>query len=337
MTIKQTLLLIDADVLLWRASQGAQRTFDFGKVFATGADYGRARDTLDGEIRDLIVKLKATKILLCLSDPRRNWRKELWGKVYKANRPSAKPKVFWQLREHAESTYPFRWYPGLEGDDVLGLYMTSPMLADTNRIMVSIDKDMQTVPGRLYNPGHPERGVRVINEYEADQYHLIQTLTGDAVDGYKGCPGIGEKRAWAALFNLPHHAQWKTVVRLFAQKGLGEDIALLNARVAHIMRYGDYNKETYQVKLWEPPSTPSEIPANAKSSTPAPSATPATAKAASTSSRRSSSKGSPGTSRTEPASTATTTGSEASPSAASTTPPSATSSRRSRASKTKTT
>jgi len=320
-------LLIDTDVLLWRASSAVQRTFDFGGgVFAVGADFHRAKDKFDAEVRELVVKLKATNPpVLALSDPKRNWRKEVLP-TYKANRSSAKPKIFYELREHAEASYDTRWYPGLEGDDVLGLYSTGSSISG-KKIIVSIDKDLQTIPGHLYNPNKPERGVRLIRPEEADEYHLMQALTGDTVDGYSGCPGIGPKRAAQILaLAFTPEEKWRMIVRAFASKGLNESYEIVQAQVARILRRGEYDKETYRVTTWTPPSsTESSIPASAKSSTPAPAATPPTAKAARTSSRRSSSNASRSTSRTARRSTATTTGRRGSPSAATTPPPSATS------------
>lgn len=329
-------LLIDADVLLWRAASAVQRTFDFGGgVFATGADFANARDKLDQEVRELVVKLRATRIVLALSDPKRNWRKEVLP-TYKANRGHAKPKVFWQLREHAEATYDTRWFPGLEGDDVLGLYATGTSIKG-KKIVVSIDKDLQTVPCLLYNPNKPERGTRKIGEAEADEYHFMQTLTGDAVDGYSGCPGVGSKRAAKLLHGcVTDSARWLTIVNAYLAKGLTEEDALVQARVARILRRGEYDKETYRVTLWQPPSTippctqssastASKTPASAKTSPPAPAATRTRAKVGRTSSRRSSSNASRSTSRTARRSTGTTTGRRGSPCRGTTRPRSGTS------------
>lgn len=285
-----TTLLIDADVLLWRASSAVQRTYDFGGgVFAVGADYGRARDKFDREVRELLIKLKADNLLMALSDPKRNWRKEVMP-TYKANRGHAKPKVFWQLREHVESEYPSRWFPGLEGDDVLGLYATGKSI-EGKKIIVSIDKDLQTVPGYLYDPNKPERGVRRIETAEADEYHFMQTLTGDRVDNYPGCPGVGPKRAAQALYlAFTPEEKWRTIVRLYRQKGLDDSHALKNAQVAHILRRGEYDKETYHVTLWTPPQT-SSTPSNATAAASPPS-TPSTPSSASPAKKRAASGGS---------------------------------------------
>jgi DNA polymerase-1 len=325
-----TTLLIDADVYLWRASSAVQKTFDFGdNVFATGADFGEARDKFDSEIRDLVIRLKAGHVVMGLSDVKRNWRKEVMP-TYKANRGTGKPKVFYQLREHVEHEYNARWFPGLEGDDVLGLYSTGRSIPG-KKIIVSIDKDMMTVPGLLFNPNKPERGVRKITLEEADEYHLMQTLTGDPVDGYPGCPGIGPKRAAVVLQGLPGHERWAAIVNQFVNKGLTEVEALQNARVARILRAGEYSAETHRVKLWEPTRNPppsisakSKTPGNAKGSRRVRSGTRAKGRAGSTSSRRCSSDDLPYTSRTGPASTGTGTGKRGSRSRGTSTRPSAT-------------
>lgn len=311
----RTVLLVDADILLWRASSAVQTNIDWGGgVFSSGADFARARDYFDAEVRELALKLRAQKVLLAFSDAKRNWRKELWSD-YKANRSGkARPVVFWQLRSHAEDRYDHRWYPGLEGDDVLGIFATAPHDAKESRIVVSSDKDLQTVPCRLYNPNKPERGVRVIQQHEADEYHMIQSLTGDPTDGYKGCPGVGPKKADRVLtVGLSWAQKWEAIVRCYKEHGLPESVALMNARVARILRHGEYDLETHRVTLWEPPtSPPSAIQAPARSGPPAPAETPEPAKAASTSSRRSSSRASPSTSRTARRSTGTGTGRKAS-------------------------
>jgi DNA polymerase-1 len=89
-----------------------------------------------------------------------------------------------------------------------------------------------------------------VNEEEADQWHLVQTLAGDQTDGYSGVPGIGVKRA-IALFEEKGY-NWKTVMEAFADKDLSEDIALENARLARILRHTDYDFIQRQPILWTP-------------------------------------------------------------------------------------
>ena len=47
-------------------------------------------------------------------------------------------------------------------------------------------------------------------------------------------------------------ASWQSVVELFESKGFTEEDALLQARVARILRYEDYDFEKKEVILWTP-------------------------------------------------------------------------------------
>jgi len=92
---------------------------------------------------------------------------------------------------------------------------------------------------------------------------MKQVLTGDTVDNYKGCPGIGPKKA--DEFLMPVHeallgltveehlaALWVTVTMVYESKGFTAEDALIQARCARILRHGDYNFTTEEVTLWKP-------------------------------------------------------------------------------------
>lgn len=106
---------------------------------------------------------------------------------------------------------------------------------------------MRQIPGELYDLSD---GVVTITPEEGYRWHLIQTMAGDQTDGYAGVPGIGIKRAAALLDE--HGDNWKTVVDAFAEKGLDESVALLNARLAKILQCEDYDFSTEQVRQWLP-------------------------------------------------------------------------------------
>ena len=83
---------------------------------------------------------------------------------------------------------------------------------------------------------------------------MFQTLVGDATDGYSGCPTIGPVAATKLLgFCSDQTAMWDLVTSTYRKKGLGEEEALIQARVARILRFEDYKKE--EVLLWTPPIT----------------------------------------------------------------------------------
>lgn len=134
---------------------------------------------------------------------------------------------------------------GLEADDIMGIWQTNGRLGDT--IIVSEDKDMKTIPGKLYRQGE----LIEVSELEADYNHLFQTLLGDATDGYSGCPGVGAVGANKLLSGNP---SWPTVVKAYEAKGLTEDDALTQARLARILRSSDWNSVSKTPILWSPPN-----------------------------------------------------------------------------------
>jgi DNA polymerase-1 len=136
--------------------------------------------------------------------------------------------------------------PTLEADDALGIYATK----EPGHILCSPDKDMRQIPGQLYDLTD---GVVTVEPEEGRRWHLIQTLAGDQTDGYAGVPGIGIKRA-VALFEKEGYT-WDTVVKAFAEKDLGEDVALMNARLAKILQCDDYDFTNQKPRLWSPSSS----------------------------------------------------------------------------------
>ena len=132
--------------------------------------------------------------------------------------------------------------PELEADDSMGIYATQY----PGNIIVSPDKDMRQIPGRLYD----FKETTLINEEEGRNWHYIQTLAGDQTDGYSGVPGIGVKRA-VAIFEKDGYT-WETIKNTFAAKDLEEDVALMNARLAKILTKGDYDFDSAAPILWTP-------------------------------------------------------------------------------------
>ena len=176
-----------------------------------------------------------------------NWRVSLCP-TYKVNRKeNRKPVLFNPLRDFIRHNYMTYEVDTLEADDILGLYS-----GIATNVLASADKDLLTVPGRHFNPMKPEDGIITVSPDMAHRYHMTQTLTGDSTDNYKGCPGVGPKGAEKLLEGLEAEEMWPVVVERYAKAGLTEEEALLQARLAYIMRPGDYDYETGEVRLWQP-------------------------------------------------------------------------------------
>ena len=154
----------------------------------------------------------------------------------------------------------------MEGDDVMGILHTEN--SDTT-VIVSSDKDMLTIPGRVYNPRHGE--IVEVSLNEANYNWLTQTLTGDSTDGYGGCPRVGKVKAAKALIppDDTHHEfylrrNWQIVIDLYrnfySDPDEAEDNALCQARLARILRCEDYDPDDGLIRLWHP-TVPTYLPA----------------------------------------------------------------------------
>lgn len=211
-----------------------------------------AWESVRSQIVNLMKQFDTKDVVFALSGTE-NWRKTVLP-TYKANRVGVKkPAGYGALREIALAHPLAAMHPKLEADDLLGIRATKP---GAKTIIVSSDKDMRTIPGHLYNP---TKGTETDDDVDsADCWHLMQTLMGDASDGYKGCPGMGEVKAGKLLSQhtasgkLDRTAAWADITAAYVKAGLCEEEALVQARVARILRYGEFDFSSGEVKLWQP-------------------------------------------------------------------------------------
>lgn len=244
-------LLIDGDIAIYRAAWSAQHGVDLGDGFVRDhVDLHEARQRIDRDIGKAARAYGADSVHVALSDQGPRWREELMPCYKRDRREGLKPLAFWDLEQYCRDAYGGLSYKGLEADDVLGIWATGRY--KKNHVVLTIDKDLRTVPcllARDFNGGD----VRRVTVAEADRTHLLMALTGDRVDGYPGCPGIGPKRA-AAILDAADEP-WPAIVAAYEKAGLTEGDALKNAQVARILRHGEYDTRSKKVLLWVPPKT----------------------------------------------------------------------------------
>lgn len=164
---------------------------------------------------------------------------------YKGGR-GRKPLGYFDVKDRMLATYKVVAMDGIEADDIMGILSTKPTKVD--KIICAKDKDMKSIPGKLWD------GFRFtfINEEDADFAHFYQTLVGDRTDNYPGCPGMGPVKAEKLLKETPRAERWQAVLGAFLKAGKTEDDALLQARIARILRWSDWNSETKTPILWTP-------------------------------------------------------------------------------------
>lgn len=272
-------LLIDADILAYQVAAAGQRTTDWGDGDVT-THVEKLEDVtpiLDHKLERLKEQLEADQYVICLSCPtEEGWRKKILP-TYKAGR-GPKPELLGPLKGYLRETYRTYEKPSLEADDVMGILSTHPSIIKGQKIIVSIDKDMKTIPGWLFNPDKDTKP-RLISQEEADYWHLYQTICGDTADNYGGCPGAGPDKVDTIVKSLigkvpveyvfkrgprkgtteirwertPFLTAWEALVSWFTAQGLTEEDALIQAQVARICRHTDYDFGLKQVRLWSPP------------------------------------------------------------------------------------
>lgn len=281
MSKQKVALIIDGDPYAFAGAEASEVVHKFGDVYVNQAEIDVAFRHATSRIDELAKQLRADKVINTLScDSRAYWRHDVMP-TYKGGRkeykgPLCLPDLKFMLEKHYETE---RW-ENMEADDVMGILATDPeYLPDHKKIIVSIDKDMLTIPDTwIFNPDKDYQPW-FNKKADADHFFYCQAIGGDPTDGYSGATGISVDGA-AAFMRDPwlweryehtfksgprkgmseskwrkveaNERLWTNIVSLYAKAGQTEDDALANARVARICRSQDYDKEKQEVILWRP-------------------------------------------------------------------------------------
>ena len=232
-------LLIDADFIVYKACAAAESEVDFGDdVILVTSNFSDALSATNRELTKIKNKFGSFSSMILFFSDSENFRKKILPE-YKGHRNRKKPCGYKRIINQLKTEYKVIIKPTLEADDSMGIYATKY----PGNMIVSPDKDMKQIPGRLYNFDD----TFTITHEEGGKWHLIQTLAGDQTDGYGGVSGIGVKRA-ISLFEDKGYS-WQTVIEAF-----DNDIenALVNARLARILTVDDYDFKRKCPILWTP-------------------------------------------------------------------------------------
>lgn len=237
-------ILLDGDLYMYRAAVSAETEQDWGDdIWSLSTDLKHAKTIFNNQIADFKAELVADEVVVCFTGSN-NFRRNV-DSSYKAGRAKTrKPVGYKALVKWAMEEFKSVRIDALEADDVMGIIGSIP---GTQGIVVSDDKDLKSVPCKLYRPQSNER--LDITIPEADRFFLTQALTGDSVDGFAGCPKVGPKTAAKILGTRP---SWQAVVAAYEKEGLDEAHALGQARLARILRCTDWDDNAREPILWEP-------------------------------------------------------------------------------------
>lgn len=278
MSKQKVAVLIDGDPYAFAAAELSEEVNDFDGIYVNTANIEKAFAIAKSNIDAVCKQLRADTVIFTLSCATRSyWRHDI-NPAYKGGRKEYRgPICMPDLKEMLAEHYTTERWDNMEADDVLGILATDEnYLPDHKKIVVSIDKDMLTLPDTwIYNPDKDYQPW-FNKAKDAEFFFLQQAIGGDTTDGYTGCRGTSTDGAATFLTDpwlwetyehvlksgkrkgetdikwrkVPGGADlWSCIVSLYVKAGQTEEDALLNARMARICRSEDFDG---QVILWTP-------------------------------------------------------------------------------------
>ncbi len=208
-------LLIDADYLIYNSCCACEQDTRWN-------EWEHTLHTDERDIMNLIENRLAFyqsvagskhDIVMCFSSYP-TFRHEIFPE-YKINRlGKRKPLALKDIIKKVKYEYTSEYLDGLEGDDILGLLATGSKYTDP--IVVSVDKDMRTIPCKLI----AEDEVEHITQRKANRHWFEMALAGDAGDGILGIKGMGMVTASKLLADVPdtEEALWHKVLQTYEKK-----------------------------------------------------------------------------------------------------------------------
>lgn len=239
------MLLVDGDPIVYKAAICAEEELDFDpELTIIIGDYTVGKRVVTQSINDLLTRFDTPKIILYFTS-QINFRKEVC-ETYKGNRRKRKPAGYKKLKQWAMSSWQSVQIEGLEADDALGIAATSGEFTDF--VLCSPDKDLEQFACRIWN-GKQEF---TQTKQAAELKRWMQSLTGDATDGYKGVPNCGPKKAEAILNKVKDGKYYDAVLNTYLEAGLTEVDAITNIRLATILSSTDWDANKCQPILFTP-------------------------------------------------------------------------------------
>lgn len=173
--------LIDGDILVYRVGFAAD-----------DVEWEFCKARLQSTFSDILLNSnEATEHKGWLTEGSNNYRhKYAKERPYKGNRPNRKPTHYDAIRNYLVNELDFQVETEQEADDAIGI---EAMQRIDECVIVTIDKDLDNIPGIHYNfVKHKEY---YVTEDEANRNFYRQLLVGDRVDNVGGLHGIGPVKA----------------------------------------------------------------------------------------------------------------------------------------------
>lgn len=238
-------ILVDADILAFRASSSVQKDIDWGDGLWTCHAYLNDAIFQFNEMFEAIChKIKydpdEDKVIMCLSD-KDNFRKII-NPEYKANRKnSRKPTCYKGMVEWIKEHFKYESEKYFEGDDMIS-WLADVLNGEGEDVwVVSGDKDFLTVPNVTFYDFLRDK-TTVVDEKTALYNLMYQTIIGDKADNYFGIPGYGPVKAKRYLDEHLDDLRGATI-SLYEKEGLTFADYCFNFNMAHLLDTCTYDGE----------------------------------------------------------------------------------------------
>jgi 5'-3' exonuclease len=218
-----TLAIIDGDVLLYMSIWNTESKKE-------------SQEKFDELFNNTMESVFATDYVMAFGGPN-NFRVDLYPE-YKANRSKSKstrPDWFLDLKSDIVENYEgASLSDNCEADDMVRIWALEADAANADRVVISVDKDLDCIAGFHYNPR--KQLLYDVNPEVANKFYWQQILMGDSVDNIPGIPGIGPKKAEKILEGVTcyEEAVCQAYDNHYGEEGYS--YLLLNARLIHIWR-----------------------------------------------------------------------------------------------------
>jgi len=132
-------------------------------------------------------------------------------RVYKGNRLNVeKPKYYNEMVQWLKVNFGARVCEGIEADDAVAIQQIKYLERGKLSILISADKDLNTVPGLHHNP--QKKVSYNVSVDEADTWFWCQMIMGDTADNITGLPRKGKMAAFNLLKDSRGYEEQRKIV-----------------------------------------------------------------------------------------------------------------------------
>jgi len=148
-----------------------------------------------------------------------------------------RPEHFQKVKEYLYSLPEVAVGDNIEADDLLGIWSTQ---LGSEAVIVTVDKDMNQLPGLHYNP---RKDVYYnVEEDEANEFFLKQLIMGDPMDKIPGLPSYGPLKAEKMLLASKSQSDFANDILDLYFLTYGEDwenYFVANGKLLWLQRYAN--------------------------------------------------------------------------------------------------